>query len=290
MSYVRVIERLEKQGERKKELRQQKAEQKAAKAAALEAKRIETEKENEFKIKSNSQKSDSSETATNNQQADQEIEKIIDQAKNNPEKVTDKSKFNSTTNMATATATNMMMVGAENTEKVKSPDFSFVDVSIRPRQTLNLLQRNLSSPSYSMQANDINSRLECTASEPQQVFQPALLVSSQQQQATLFNPKKRWLKCSEATNNTTISCPSDQSMISPATTAANESIFSPTLNVTAIGGFAQPPKKRRHMFGGDEQENSVDIDFNNNETSNSECSILFNFFSNICLILIRMNN
>jgi len=277
MSYVRVIERLEKQGERKRELRQQKAEQRAAKAAAKaaqEAKQAKTEKETEPSNKKNPQETSSD---SNSQQADQEIEKIIDQAKTSKDtsdKATDKISANNLSAAATTTATTAAASSSSSSEKVKSPDFSFVDVSVRPRQTLNLLQRNLSSPTYSMQTIEINNRLDTTVSESSelqqqvspQVFQSAVTVNSQQQ-TTLFNPKKRWLKCSEATS--TAAAGSTEAMISP--TGGGDSGFSPTLGACASSGFAQPPKKRRHMFGGEEQENSVDVDYNNNETSNGKC-------------------
>ncbi len=67
MSYVRVIERLEKQGERKRELRQQKAEQRAAKAAAKAAQEAKAEKETELSNKKNTQETSSD---SNSQQAD----------------------------------------------------------------------------------------------------------------------------------------------------------------------------------------------------------------------------
>jgi hypothetical protein len=72
-------------------------------------------------------------------------------------------------------------------DKVKSPDFSFVDVSVRPRQTLNLLQRNLSSPTYSM--SSLLDVVGHVAASPR----------------PLFKPKKRWLKCSEEEAPTSVS-------------------------------------------------------------------------------------
>ena len=55
---------------------------------------------------------------------------------------------------------------------VESPDYSFVDLSVQPRQTLNLLQRNLSKIEEAPKVEDENSK------------------------PMLFNPKKHWLKCS----------------------------------------------------------------------------------------------
>ncbi len=58
MSYVRVIERLERQGERKKELRQQKAEQKAAKAAAAALQQASQDNGNTSKVENNDKEND----------------------------------------------------------------------------------------------------------------------------------------------------------------------------------------------------------------------------------------
>ena len=102
-------------------------------------------------------------------------------------------------------------------DKVKSPDFSFVDVSVRPRQTLNLLQRNLSSPTYSM--SSLLDVVGPVAASPK----------------TLFNPKKRWLKCSEE--------------------EAPPTSVSPTGAATVC---VQPPKKRRHMFSDSDVANAMD--------------------------------
>lgn len=269
MSYVRVIERLERQGERKKELRQQKADQKAAKAAAAAAAKqqqqqqqgetnstkVEHDKENNHKEngKAGSGKkvitsadSSNKETTSAANQADKEIESII--------KADGTKVATVVQDAAPTTAPGNPSSPSTSSDKVKSPDFSFVDVSVRPRQTLNLIQRNLSSPTYSG-SSLVPMESMPSAMEPQTAL-PALATDStasntfgQSFNKALFNPKKRWLKCSEEdsppypqpqpltpTPTSTPSTPYPQ-----ATLASTSSCESTTV-------VAQPPKKRRHMF------------------------------------------
>ena len=115
----------------------------------------------------------------------------------------------------------------------KSPDFSFVNLSAKPRQTLNFLQRNLSSPSFSLIENKLenseffnydNFRISVDTSE----FSPSIAKHEPSLEglspAHVFNPKKYWLKCSSVTNDVT-------ETLNRSPTQCN-----------------QPLKKRRHLF------------------------------------------
>ena len=219
MSYVKVIEKLEKQGKRKKELKQQKAEAKAKQQEELTVKQTEQTTLNQteevtFNLNQeaelNKDIKNSEQVADKIDQSDQEIVNIIESSNacnQNIDKVATDSGIATT---------------LPDTLKVKSPDFSFVDLSIKPRQTLNLIQRNLSSPSYSMQLADLNNN----CMEVPNVYSDKQEQQYQKPQHPLVNPKKRWLKCSEASS------------------VGQSSVNQETLD-TAV---SQPPKKRRHIF------------------------------------------
>lgn len=261
MSYVRVIERLERQGERKKELRQQKAEQKAAKAAAAAAAakqqqsgeisvKVEHDKENNHKEngtkaasgKKNATSNDSKESASPiANQVDKEIESIIE---GNPKGT------KADTKVATPSLTQDATGEHNSSDKVKSPDFSFVNVSVRPRQTLNLLQRNLSSPTYCgsnlLPMDSMPSPLEATTPSTAPVMSSDITCFNQKK--ALFNPKKRWLKCSEEDSPPSATLPTQQTNSTPSTPFPVIVAAAVTASSSCDSIVSCPPKKRRHMF------------------------------------------
>lgn len=257
MSYLRVFERLEKQGERKKELRQQKAEQKAAKAAAAAAKaaeeavegKFENDKENENANQLNNDEKKAENIESCNQQNDKEIQSIIEGGAKNS------NTFSEQETHVEKRTTNENLASFDLSEKkVKSPDFSFVDISIRPRETLNLIQRNLSSPSYSMQALEM-SNIVHTEQLPMDDSQKKFI----QKETKVINPKKRWLKCSEA--NTL-----DSSAFSPSHFNENSNTKLASISNTS---FSQPPKKRKHIFNEADLNAQDDNDLNSETNSQS---------------------
>lgn len=302
MSYVRVIERLERQGERKKELRQQKADQKAAKAAAAAAAKqqqngaenesngvkVENDKENNHKesgkvgsgkraMTSNDNTNTKQESTSSANQMDKELESII-KADNTKAKEPTTTAVAAKDSISTKVSENSVSSSsaASSSDKVKSPDFSFVDVSVRPRQTLNLIQRNLSSPTYSG-SNLIPMESMPSAMEHQspQTALPGLLAADNSNNSTtgqqntfgqsfnkaLFNPKKRWLKCSEEDSPPHAQPQTPTPTSTPSTPYPTHVTFTSTSSCesSACVVVAQPPKKRRHVFSdSDVPSNAMD--------------------------------
>jgi hypothetical protein len=312
ISYVKVIEKLERQMSRKKELKEQK--EAAAAAAALTAsdpsKKNEQTTENAQKtpkkpsINNTNQKENTAASGHNNKRlslkqefmeksvkneaiddhnklVDQEIASIIE---NGGSRVAGSSSKTDLSKLDTPLKNNSqrpMCNGAYIPSE--SPDYSFVNLAIQPRQTLDLLQRNLSSPTYkssnSMHSlmikklesleNDVDfilhhhQRTNSSSSSTSCVITPVLLnsechqtQSSQQQKLNFFNPKKHWLKCStvEDSNSIASSSPSPQS--NEDSTSANT--YAAFANATP--GNQPPPKKRRHVVvtGQNDQPGSVE--------------------------------
>ena len=178
-SYMRVIEKLERQGKRKHELKQQKAERKKRKEDVTE----------ETTAAGTTEPQQPQVEEQQQQQQQQQQHKItmlttVDSVASLNNLAVDQQHASSAESPATATTTN-------------SKDYSFVDVSVQPRSTLHLLQRNLSSPS-------LTSSSPIVTTSPPTVFtqqsQPA-----PQQQPTKFNPKKHWLKCCSTIDENTSS-------------------------------------------------------------------------------------
>lgn len=266
ISYVKVIEKLEKQGKRKKELKQQRAAAAAAAAASqsvLDSTKASNslpvlKEENGVDSDSDSKRKPQSSTDSSQQQQQQignissksimanlipqiekndntkssllrSMEQVVDQEiadineKGALANKTNRTNMPHTESATTAAAATLH--GDLNKPTVKSPDYSFVNVSIQPRQTLNLIQRNLSTPAaYPILDYE----------QPDNDFKPQLNLLSNNN-LPLFNPKKYWLKCSTSTSvdATTTSSSLSGSMLSPST----------------------PLKKRRHAYA-DEHSNS----------------------------------
>ena len=220
MSYVKVIEKLEKQGKRKKELKQQKAEAKAKQQEEVTVKQTEQimNQSEEATVRLSQEVDPNKEVKSGEQAADK-----VDQSDQEIVNIIESSNVCTGHTESVATDNTAIQTTLSDTLKVRSPDFSFVDLSIKPRQTLNLIQRNLSSPSYSMQLTDLNNNfLEVSNVFSDKQEQQQL----QKEQQPLVNPKKRWLKCSEAS-----------------------SVGQSSLNQESLDmAVPQPPKKRRHIF------------------------------------------
>ena len=260
MSYMRVIEKLEMQGKRKKMLKEQKETSAASNTESkVEPNSASTQSPAEAETK-NHTKNGLAKTKEKNKnlglihsrvqnepernQLDNEIANIIENGieKQDP-------------NIANANlAANNSFQSVDKPLTVKSPDFSFVNLTIQPRKTLNLLQRNLSSPSLSCEPRvfleSSKSLTDNYAAEADTSSQTGSFVDEQfneQSNQHIFNPKKYWLKCSSVCE------PNEQA---PSRT--------------------QPLKKRRHMF----EENSTasadvslnpinELEINNNNVSDS---------------------
>ncbi len=187
------------------------------------------------------------EKAVQEQANDNEIASIIA----NGQKIT-KSKDEASKNKQSVSASTLALNSAnfdvninksvvdEEKPLVKSPDFSFVNLSIKPRQTLNFLQRNLTSSPSSVEHADFFTydhyriSVDTTSSTFKQT-ESALsspTSSQQQQQQNVFNPKKYWLKCSSVSSEIVETC--NQSPTQSSTNSSNIS--------------NQPLKKRRHLF------------------------------------------
>lgn len=274
MSYMKVIEKLERQTNRKKELKEQRE---AAKLAAASSAKPDdnsgnTVKENDTATsnttKANAKKqprlSIKQEFVQNNPKVDQEhkladmeIEHIIQKGGNKTENSGGASSANTTFHQ----------------HPIESPDYSFVNLAIQPRQTLDLLQRNLSSPAGLLVPcrvktlepleNDVdfilkhqrNNNSSLNSPNP---LSPANMIASpvdasDYSRRDFFNPKKHWLKCSSISTES-------YSNLDPSTPMS-----------------APPLKKRRHMVQFDEDSQQSDItvksEWNKNETSPSNLII-----------------
>ena len=268
MSYMRVIEKLEMQGKRKKMLKEQKeisaassseppkAEPNSTLASTQSPAEAETKNQTKNGLAKTKEKSKnlglihSRQSEPERSQLDNEIARIIENAS---EKQHDPSLAHPHSSSQSA----------EKLTPVKSPDFSFVDLTIQPRKTLNLLQRNLSSPCVSCEQprallESSTSLTDSCMAEADASSQTGSVGGGGDEQSFnqhIFNPKKYWLKCSSVGE-------------------ANEQAPSRT----------QPLKKRRHMF----EENSaasadvslnpineLELSNNNNNNNNIEISDSF---------------
>ena len=272
MSYVRVIEKLEKQGIRKKELKQQKID------AAINIPQLKTvlddnsEKpiENKKDIIKNSKKSILN-VKNQHEQTDHEIVSIIGNgliqtSKKDEIQIDFNSKMlnsNSTAILKSENISNNSYSACELNAnlKTKSPDFSFVNLSIKPRDTLALLQRNITSPSLlsSENNNSFEKNISITVNTEYPIKQSVPPLNNDDGSSIspninqhVFNPKKYWLKCSSVSSDTTDQCQS-----------------SPNLN-------SQPLKKRRHMFQDCESSKNSLSEIEKNDLEETEKKTLEN--------------
>ena len=187
-------------------------------------------------------------------------------------------------------------MSSNNPVAIESPDYSFVNLTIQPRPTLDLLQRNLSSsPTYNVNGNkslkttleslenDVNFILHkrtatttidtsAAAPNPQQII-------PEDQHISFFNPKKHWLKCSKvvAEENS-----SSLSLVSPPPPMLSSISTNEHLAAT-VTNSQPPPKKRRHLICHEEEPSAsltipptttvINSFLNNNETVFSPAAI-----------------
>ncbi|CAF0717613.1 unnamed protein product [Brachionus calyciflorus] len=188
-SYMRVIERLEKQNKRKKESK-----------IKENCEKIESKLSEDSNDNKNSQ-------GTCEKENEKILEKISKKSKTSRPSLLVKTQVSETVDMEIASITEAkpLETNEEIKPTVKSPDYSFVNLSIQPRRTLNLLQRNLES-------------------DDENRFSPALESLENNKNfltnKSFFHPKKHWLK----------TCSNEDS----------QNGSSPTKNENP-----QPPKKRR---------------------------------------------
>ena len=154
---------------------------------------------------------------------------------------------------------------SNNKPVVKSPDYSFVNLSIQPRQTLNLIQRNLSSPSsFSMKCESINNNNNTTTTT--NANNETTINNSNQQQ--LFNPKKYWLKCSTASTVIEQTPPPSLSVEETSPLSVTITTTNSTVDVVPASLNTPPPKKRRHILNEDHSNSSSQ--FSDENTNNKE--------------------
>jgi hypothetical protein len=263
MSYMRVIEKLEKQGLKKKELKQPKSTpEKEPQDGEIDSKK-DAKKSGTSQVISASKTIIVNETKTTRTTNQDEEKAVQEQANDNEiaaiiengQKMTKSKDETSKSKLSVSASSNQLSLNSTNfdvninksvvdEEKplVKSPDFSFVNLSIKPRQTLNFLQRNLSSSSPSslehadfFTYDHFRISVDTTSSTFKQT-ESALsspTSSQQQQQQNVFNPKKYWLKCSSVNSEIAETCNQSPTQ---CTTNSNSNISN------------QPLKKRRHLF------------------------------------------
>jgi hypothetical protein len=136
--------------------------------------------------------------------------------------------------------------------KVKSPDYSFVNLAIQPRKTLNLLQRNLSiTDTTSLRLDAIENNVNFIAenslqNHQQQQQQQQMTPNSSEDSSTklFFNPKKHWLKSCVTTTSTSESTSSPVSFVE----VKSEELGSCSPQPSSGNEVAQPPKKRRLLI------------------------------------------
>lgn len=266
---MKVIEKLEKQGKRKKELKEQKEAAAAAAAAAAESNENEshpkgksatTSRRNSIEptnaisaspVINDSQKENRpgsmpmDTTSTTTDPVDQEIESL-----------TNVCQATSTPNRQAPLSGRPIQQQTNETEgnvvkpKVKSPDYSFVNLAIQPRKTLNLLQRNLSAccnyAKENYEPDHLQIKLETIENNTPLVHSPmsadvANFREDSNGECKFFNPKKHWLKCSTKSVDA-----SDVPVSNQQTLSVNTAIS--VTGSPSMLGTPQPPKKRRLLF------------------------------------------
>jgi len=301
ISYVKVIEKLEKQGKRKKELKQQRAA--AAAAAAAAAQSVDSKESTDVKQEfADLIQTESKLKSTNEQPISKSLMEILNNQQSQPKSFQDNktSLLKSMEQVIDQEIADINEKGALNRNRtlinginqsevtnqceidkplVKSPDYSFVNLSIRPRQTLNLIQRNLStSAAYPISSYEITNQSNDFKLDVSNSTQPSndstatnttTTSTSINNNLPLFNPKKYWLKCSTASVEPSHDQAPTSSLLSPVTPlkkrrhAFNEEHSNSSQNNDEIA-IKEEPITRDH----EEKLFTTNIDINNLETSN----------------------